>query len=64
MSAISALISLLKSGDHVICSDDVYGGTTRRMQDSIERNNLQVDTVDLSNIANLKAALKPNTKVR
>lgn len=63
MAAISAVMQLLKSGDHIICSDDVYGGTFR-LFDKIYRNyGLEFSFVDSSNLANVRASLKSKTRV-
>jgi len=63
MAATSALLSLLKNGDHIICSEDIYGGTIKMMIESMTRNNFEVDFVDMTNLSNLKKALKANTKM-
>lgn len=52
------------SGDHVVACDDVYGGTQRYMrQISQERNGVQYDFVDMTDVKKVEAAIKPNTKV-
>ncbi|CAB3405176.1 unnamed protein product [Caenorhabditis bovis] len=64
LAASMAIINMLKSGDHIICSDDVYGGTQRLIRlVSVPNHGLQVDFADLTNIANLERAIKPNTKM-
>lgn len=60
MAAISAVLGLLEPGDHVIASDDLYGGTYRLFQ-WLERYGLQFTYVDTSNAANL--VIKKNTKM-
>lgn len=63
MAAISAMMQLLKSGDHVVCSDDVYGGTFR-LFDKIYRNyGLEFDFVDTSDPTKIESFLKPTTKM-
>jgi cystathionine gamma-lyase len=57
------MLSLLRSGDHVVCSDDIYGGANRLMNESVARNGIKVDFTDLMDVSNLKSALKPNTKM-
>jgi cystathionine gamma-lyase len=56
--------TLTVSGDHVVACDDVYGGTQRYMrQISKERNGVDYDFVDMTDIKKVEAAIKPNTKL-
>ncbi|XP_011501434.1 PREDICTED: cystathionine gamma-lyase [Ceratosolen solmsi marchali] len=63
LGATTALMSLLESGDHVICGDDVYGGTNRFFQRCASKQNIQVSFVDACNTENFVAAVKDNTKM-
>ncbi|CAI5442463.1 unnamed protein product [Caenorhabditis angaria] len=64
LAASMSVINILKTGDHVICSDDVYGGTQRFLRRvSVPNHGLQADFVDLTNISNLEKAIKSNTKM-
>jgi len=63
MAAISTIFSLLKSGDHVIASHDVYGGTYRLGKLILGNFQLEFDFVDTSDIDNLRNAIKPSTKM-
>ncbi|ETN69126.1 Cys/Met metabolism PLP-dependent enzyme [Necator americanus] len=64
LAASSAIVNMLKIGDHVICSDDVYGGTQRFIRRvSVPNHGLQADFVDLTDLAKFEAAFKPNTKL-
>ncbi|KAI1713259.1 cys/Met metabolism PLP-dependent enzyme domain-containing protein [Ditylenchus destructor] len=64
MSAVSALVNLLNSGDHIVCCDDVYGGVQRYLRKlSVAKHTLELTQVDMTNLDNLKAALKKNTKM-
>ncbi|MHB2016935.1 MAG: cystathionine gamma-synthase [Candidatus Xenobia bacterium] len=63
MAAISNCIYLLKPGDHVVVSDDVYGGTYRFFSRVMERYGVQFDFVDLSVAGSLEQAVKPNTRM-
>jgi len=64
LAAISTCLELLNSGDHVIASDDLYGGTFRLFERVRKRSaGLQFDFVDMSDIAAIEKALKPNTKM-
>jgi len=62
-AAATTLLHLLESGDHIICSDDVYGGTYRLLDRVIRSMGIDTDFVDLTNLENLKKNLKDNTKL-
>lgn len=62
-AATTTIIMMLKSGDHVICSDDVYGGTFRLFDKVIKDKGVEFDYVDLTNIDLLKSKIKSNTKL-
>jgi cystathionine beta-lyase len=62
MAAISAAFMLLSAGDHVICTEDVYGGTYRLLSTILSRMNIETTFVDMTDIEQVKAARKPNTK--
>ncbi len=63
MSAITAVTQLLKTGDHVICCDDVYGGTFRLFDKVVKRYNLEFDFVDLTIPQSLERYVRDNTKI-
>lgn len=64
MAAITtALLQLCKSGDHIVSSMTTYGGTFAFMQNWLPRFNIEVSFVDITDLAAVKAAIKPNTKV-
>ena len=64
MAAINTLTDLLNPGDHVIVTDDVYGGTFRLFDKVKGRTNqIEFSFVDMSNIENVYKALRPNTKM-
>ncbi len=63
MAATSSIMKLLKAGDHLVCSDDVYGGTFR-LFDKIYRNfDLGFSFVDTSDIKNIEQAITKKTKI-
>jgi len=62
-AATDTLIHLLDAGDHVVCSDDVYGGTFRLFDKVFKRVGLSFSFVDLSRPGTLEAALTPKTKM-
>ena len=64
LAAISTVLELLEAGEHLIASDDLYGGTFRLL-DKVRRRSagLQVSFVDLSDLDAVQAAMRPNTKL-
>jgi cystathionine gamma-lyase len=62
-AASTTALHLLKAGDHVIASDDMYGGTFRLMDKVIRHNGVEFSYVDLRDVENFKRAIKPNTKM-
>ena len=63
LATIDTLLHTLKSGDHVICSDDVYGGTFRLFDKVLRRFGLDFTFMDLSDLSKVKAAFRPNTRM-
>ncbi len=63
MSAVDSCMKLLKAGDHVICSDDVYGGVSRHFNQILVNYDLHFTYVDSSNSANIENAIQSNTKL-
>ncbi|HIA55816.1 MAG TPA: cystathionine gamma-synthase [Candidatus Melainabacteria bacterium] len=63
MAATSATMNLLQSGDHVVCEEDVYGGTYRLFEKVLTRYGLTFTYVDGSKPENIEKAIKPNTKM-
>src|SRR5215470_6881262 len=54
MAAINAIASMLKSGDHVVCGNDLYGGTPRLFNQVMSGFGLEVSYVDTSDGANVE----------
>ncbi|PWT91960.1 MAG: cystathionine gamma-synthase [Blastocatellia bacterium] len=63
MAAIDATLRLVKAGEHVIVSDNTYGGTSRLFTKILANYNIEFDFVDTSDPLNVEAAIKPNTKM-
>ncbi|HXH69929.1 MAG TPA: aminotransferase class I/II-fold pyridoxal phosphate-dependent enzyme, partial [Pyrinomonadaceae bacterium] len=63
MSATDAILKLVKAGDHVICGDNTYGGTYRLFSKILSNYGIEFDFVDTSDVNNVEAAFKPNTKM-
>lgn len=62
-AAMSTLLHLLRSGDHVLCSDDVYGGTFRILDKVFAQMGIETTFVDMTDIPKLRQAVRPNTKM-
>ncbi|MFQ6608931.1 MAG: trans-sulfuration enzyme family protein [Fidelibacterota bacterium] len=63
MATVDSCLKLLNAGDHVICSDDVYGGVSRHFNNILIRYNLEFTYVDTSDPEAVNAAIKSNTKM-
>jgi len=63
MSAIDAVLKLVKAGEHVILGDNTYGGTYRLFSKILANYNIEFDLADTSDVANLERSFKPNTKM-
>jgi cystathionine beta-lyase/cystathionine gamma-synthase len=63
MAAIGAVASLLKSGDHVIVSDNVYGGTFRLFDKVLSRYQLSFSYVDTGDLERSERAFTPSTRM-
>ena len=63
LAATHALMSLVKSGDHIIVSNNVYGGTYRLFEQNLTAYGLEYSWVDTSNLSNIENAIKKNTKM-
>ena len=61
-AAADALMHLFDAGDHVVCSDDVYGGTFRLFDKVFRRAGLDFSFVDLSDPKNLESAMTSKTR--
>ncbi|WP_407270546.1 bifunctional cystathionine gamma-lyase/homocysteine desulfhydrase [Radiobacillus sp. PE A8.2] len=62
MAAITSVMMLLNAGDHILMTDDVYGGSYRLTTKVLNRFNLDHTFVDTSNPEKVKEAIQPNTK--
>lgn len=61
MAAISTAFLLLSQGDHVVITEDVYGGTYRMVTQVLNRFGIEHTFVDMTDITAVKNAIKPNT---
>ncbi|KMK93896.1 MULTISPECIES: bifunctional cystathionine gamma-lyase/homocysteine desulfhydrase [Rossellomorea] len=62
MAAITAVMMMFNSGDHVVLTDDVYGGTYRVMTKVLNRLGIESTFVDSSNPSSIEEAIRENTK--
>src|SRR6266851_4982359 len=63
MSAIDVVFRLLKSGDHVVAGENMYGGSYRLFSKVLEKFGLQFTYVDTSSVDALRKAIRPETEV-
>ena len=63
LAAVDAVLKLLAKGDHVVCGDNVYGGTHRQMTLIWARVGLDFSFVDATDTGNIAAAVTPRTKM-
>src|SRR6202171_2595698 len=63
MSATDTVFRLLRSGDHVIAGENMYGGSYRLFSKVCEKFGIEFTYVDTAYVANVRAALRPTTKI-
>lgn len=63
LATTSCILQTLKSGDHVVCCDDVYGGTYRLFERVYRPMGIDFTFVDMTDLAKVEAAFKPSTKL-
>jgi cystathionine beta-lyase/cystathionine gamma-synthase len=63
MAAITAMFTMMKSGDHVVCSDNMYGGTGRLFDKVLTNYGLSFTYVDTRDVAAVAAAIRSETKL-
>ncbi|HWG18885.1 MAG TPA: PLP-dependent aspartate aminotransferase family protein [Terracidiphilus sp.] len=63
MAAIYGLVGTLRTGDHVICSRNVYGGTARLFNLIVRNYGIEIEYVDTANLDAVAAAIRPSTKL-
>jgi cystathionine beta-lyase/cystathionine gamma-synthase len=63
MAAINAIVSMLKSGDHVVCGNDLYGGTPRLFNQVMVGFGLEFSYIDTSEANNVERAIRKNTRM-
>jgi len=63
LAAVNTVMNLLKSGDHVVSANDLYGGTYRIFTKLFTKYGMTFDLVDATNLDNIHRVIRPNTKV-
>lgn len=63
MAAANGACSLLSAGDHVVATQDLYGGTHRLLSEVLPRYGITTTFVDMCDVAATRAAVAPNTKM-
>lgn len=63
LAATATLLHTLRPGDHILCGDDVYGGTFRLMDKVMGPMGLSSSFVDMRNPASVRAAIRPSTRL-
>ena len=63
MAAVDGALKLLEAGDHVVCSDDVYGGVSRHFNNVLASHGLGFTYVDSARPETVRQAIRPETKM-
>ncbi|GCE27134.1 cystathionine beta-lyase [Dictyobacter alpinus] len=63
LAAEQAILSLLKTGDHMVSCDDLYGGTYRLFERVLSRYQIETSYVSASTVEDYEKAIRPNTKL-
>ena len=63
LAATTTVLNLLKTGDHIVAGDDLYGGTYRLLEKVVKNWGITTAYVDIDSIADFETAILPNTKL-
>ncbi|KAL7298037.1 hypothetical protein TKK_0009042 [Trichogramma kaykai] len=63
LGALTGLLAMLETGDHVVCGDDVYGGTNRFFKRCASKQGIETSFVDACDVDHFLQAVKPSTKM-
>ena len=63
MAAIFGACSLLKTGDHIVATRDIYGGTFRMFSSVLPQYGIETTYVDMTDLTAVEAAIRPNTRM-
>ena len=62
MAAVALTLHFFKTGDHILCTHDCYGGTERLLRTYREQFGLEISYVNMGELSSVQSAIKPNTK--
>ncbi len=62
MAAIAAILTIFSPGDHIIVSDDLYGGTYRLFEDIYKKYNIEAEYIDTTDLNNTARSIRNNTR--
>ena len=62
MAAVGSALALLKSGDHLIAPEDLYGGSWRYISGVLPQQGIEASFVDTTDLAAIEGAIRPNTR--
>src|ERR1700728_2810855 len=63
MAAIAALVTMFKTGDHVICGSNVYGGTPRLFDQIVAHYGIRFTYADTTDAEQVRRAIEPSTRL-
>ena len=63
LAALDAVLKLFKAGDHIVCGENVYGGSHRLMERIYGNLGIRVSFVDMRDVGNIERALTPATRM-
>ena len=63
MAAVTVLLDILEPGDHIVATDDLYGGTIRLMESICKKNGIKTTFVETDKVENVEKAIEKNTKM-
>ena len=63
LAAMDCVLHQLRAGDHVVLSDDVYGGTFRQLDKIFRHHAIEVTRVDMTNLGAVREAMRPATRL-
>jgi cystathionine beta-lyase/cystathionine gamma-synthase len=63
LAALDAVLKLFKAGDHIVCGENVYGGSHRLMERIYGNLGIRVSFVDMRDVGNIERALTPSTRM-
>lgn len=62
MAAITLVLHFFKTGDHILCTHDCYGGTERLLRTYREQFGLEISYINMRDLSSVRKAIRPNTK--